>query len=114
MNERHCLFQRDGTKPHTFRTTMEFLRQFFDNRLISKGLWPPRSFDPTSLDFFLWGTLKNNVFQIPPSNLKKLKERIKKEIGNITEQTFQKVFQNLLRSALTCKSQFRIHFQYLL
>jgi hypothetical protein len=31
----------------------------------SNNLWPPRSPDLTPLDFFLWGTLKERIYQTP-------------------------------------------------
>ncbi len=33
--------------------TMEFLPEFFNDTVISVGLWPPQSPDLTPLDFFL-------------------------------------------------------------
>jgi hypothetical protein len=35
---------------------MEYLQQFFDNRIIGKGIWPNRSLDLTPLDLFYFGT----------------------------------------------------------
>lgn len=46
-------FQQDGAPAHTARTTLFFLNRTFPGRVISKGLWPPRSPDLTPLDFFM-------------------------------------------------------------
>lgn len=62
VDERDIIFQQDGARPHTSVQTTAFLKSFFGNRLVSKGLWPPRSPDLTPLDFFLWGHLKNKVY----------------------------------------------------
>jgi hypothetical protein len=51
--ERFCWLQQDGATSHTANSTMEMLKQFFDDRIISKNLWPPRSPDLTPPDYFL-------------------------------------------------------------
>ena len=46
------------------------LREVFGNRIIGLGHaveWPPRSPDQTPCDF-LWGYLKNNVYETPPTD----------------------------------------------
>jgi hypothetical protein len=50
-NERDCWLQQDGATPHTANTTT-FLQEFFGERIIEGGLWPPRSPDLTPPDFF--------------------------------------------------------------
>jgi hypothetical protein len=39
--ERFCWLQQDGATSHTANSTTEMLKQFFDDRIISKNLWPP-------------------------------------------------------------------------
>ncbi|GFV81483.1 uncharacterized protein TNCV_52071 [Trichonephila clavipes] len=41
-DERYAWLQQDGSTCHTSRDSMEILTEFFDDRVISKGLWPPR------------------------------------------------------------------------
>ncbi|KAL4084269.1 hypothetical protein QTP88_028094 [Uroleucon formosanum] len=53
INEGDCWLQQDNATCHTSNRTMNFLRKFFGERIISKGLWPPRSPDLTPPDFFL-------------------------------------------------------------
>jgi hypothetical protein len=53
VDERNCWFQQDSATAHTAASTMEILHEFFSEKLLSKGLWPPRSPDLTSPDFFL-------------------------------------------------------------
>ncbi len=113
-DERCCQFQQDGARPHTSNETMDCLQEFFGDWLIFKGLWPPRSPDMTPLDFFWWGTLKNKVYETTPANLEQLKVKITSEISKISQQMLKKVFRNLLRRTLTCKSNAGGHFQHLL
>ncbi len=67
--------------------TMESLLEFFNDRLVPVGLWPPQSPDLTPLDFFLWGHLKNKIFVTPPATIEELKRLITVEIQNITQKT---------------------------
>ncbi len=57
-DERFIWFQQDGATANTATETMQLLCSFFGDKLISKGLWPPRRPDPTPPDFFLWGYIK--------------------------------------------------------
>lgn len=62
----HVWFQQDGASPHTSGDTCAFLRQCFDERVVSKNFayeWPPRSPDLSPCDFFLWGTVKDMVYK---------------------------------------------------
>ncbi|GFR13822.1 transposable element Tc3 transposase [Trichonephila clavata] len=52
--ERYAWLQQDGATWHTSREKMEVLTEFFNDRVISKGLWPP-SPDLSIPIFFLWG-----------------------------------------------------------
>ncbi|GFU75494.1 putative LOC100569746 [Trichonephila clavipes] len=50
-------FQQDGATCHTVRATIDLLKDTFRDRLISRFgpvNWPPRSWDLTPLDYFLW------------------------------------------------------------
>lgn len=51
-SEHYCWLQQDGATCHKSNETMNFLRRFFGEHIIFKGLWPPCSSDLTS-DFFL-------------------------------------------------------------
>ncbi len=60
-NERYAWFQQDGATAHTAKKTTDVLTEFFDDWIISKGMWPARSPDLTPPNFFLWAYLKNTV-----------------------------------------------------
>ena len=55
---RNGYFQQDGATCHTSNESMTEIESFFDDRIISKALWPPRSPDLSSPDFFPVGRLK--------------------------------------------------------
>jgi hypothetical protein len=60
-DKQHAYFQQDNATAHTSQHSMEALREIFGERIISWGLWPPRFPDLSVCDFYLWGTLKQNV-----------------------------------------------------
>ncbi len=63
--------------------TTNFLREFFNERLISTNLWPPYNADLSLPDFFQWKYLKNSIHMSAPWNLEELKGNIAWEIVNI-------------------------------
>ena len=50
-------FQQDGVTSHASHASMAEIQSFFGDRVVSKGLRPPRSPDLTPPDCFLWGYL---------------------------------------------------------
>lgn len=58
-----------GVTYHTATETMQLLQASFPERVISRPeevIWPPKSYDLTPLDFFLWGFLyANNSRTVP-------------------------------------------------
>ena len=50
---RNGYFQQDGATCHTSNERMTEIESFFDDRIISKALWPPTSPDLSPPDFFL-------------------------------------------------------------
>ena len=62
-------FQQDGATCHTSGETIGLLREKFLGRVISRNgdyNWPPKSCDVTSLDFVLWGHVKDKVYADAP------------------------------------------------
>ena len=74
----------DGALAHRSLAVQERLRELFNDRVIAINNpveWPPRSPDLTPCDYFLWGYLKNKVFETPPRNIQDLRERIQREVA---------------------------------
>jgi len=46
-------FQQDGATSHNSHVSMAEIQSFFGDRVISKGLWSPRSPNLTAPDYFL-------------------------------------------------------------
>jgi hypothetical protein len=75
--ERLGYFMQDGVIPHTANETIQALRGVFgeingEDKIISKGLWPPRSPDLNPYDFYLWGKLKSVEYVNNPHDLEAL------------------------------------------
>jgi hypothetical protein len=106
-------FQQDGATCHTSNASMALIQSFFDDRIISKNLWPPRSPDLTSPDFFLWGYLKERVYATRPRTLGDLKDNITNEINCIDNTMFQRTARNMERRVQLCLEEEGGHFQHL-
>ncbi|KAJ4431571.1 hypothetical protein ANN_20170 [Periplaneta americana] len=107
-------FQQDGATCHTSNESMELIGSFFDDRIISRNVWPPRSPDLTTPDFFLWGYLKDRVYATRPQTLDDLKHNITQEIQAIDNRVLQRVASNMERRVELCLMQDGGHFQHLL
>ena len=65
LDEHDCWFQQDGAT-HAVNETMNMLRDFFGDRLISKNIWPRSSPDLTPPNFFLSCHLKERAYKDNP------------------------------------------------
>lgn len=110
----NCWFQQDNSTSHTSNYTMQYLRQKFGERLISKNLWPPRCPVMAPPGFFLFGHLKQQVFQNHPHTLDELRDSITNAIGSITVETLNNVFRNMRRRVQLCLDHQGGHFEQFL
>ena len=102
-------WQQDGAPSHTSNATIRYLRGEFPDRLMSKRgdwPWPPRSPDLTVCDFFLWGYLKHQIWNVPtqqqPSNLGELRQAIIMASNNLEQDMIEKAFHCMLSRARRC------------
>jgi hypothetical protein len=91
-------FMQDGTMAHTADFSVAVLEEVFGERLITCGLWPPRSPDLNPCDYYLWGTLKDRVYVNNPHSLQELKENIQREIADVSRAELRRVWRNIFRS----------------
>ncbi|KAJ4450907.1 hypothetical protein ANN_02341 [Periplaneta americana] len=99
---------------YTYSLCQRAAKSFFDDRIISRNLWPPRSPDLTTPDFFLWGYLKDRVYATRPQTVDDLKHNITQEIQAIDNRVLQRVASNMERRVELCLMQDGGHFQHLL
>ena len=87
---------------------------FSEERIVSKHLWPPRSPDLTTCDYFLWGQLKNTEYESNPRTIQEMKENIDHAVAAIKVTMLNRVYQNVIRRVQMCIDAGVNHFQQLL
>jgi len=99
-------FQQDGARPHTANLTLDMIHDEFSDRVLSNRYperfgeghhWPPYSPDLNPCDFFLWGYLKDRVYQNNPHTVEELEAAIREEVLRIDESTMDLVVANFAR-----------------
>ena len=96
----NILFQQDGAACHTAEATLDVLRPIFEDRITSRRadvVWPPRSSDLTSLDYYLSGGIKDK-----PEKIDALKDNIREAIGGIQLNRIDYVLKNWTDSVSYC------------
>lgn len=102
---RSLWFQHDGAPAHRPAAVQRLLTDTFGQRIIGYGgsvEWPPRSPDLTPLDFFLWGYLKDQVYQTEATNPQDLRRRINDACTSVTPEMLLRVQQETLSRIQTC------------
>ena len=89
-------------------------QSFFDDRFISKALWPPRSPNLSPPVFFLWGALKGKAYANKPRTTQELENNIRREIAAISEDGLEATFANMKRRVQLFLDSVGEHFQHLL
>lgn len=114
--DQNLWYQQDGAPSHYAAEVSHYINEVFQNRWIGRRAtieWPPRSPDLTSLDFFLWGHLKN-VYKTRPESIEELKNRITTECQKISEETIREVQKKFIDRLGFCQAQLGGHFQHLI
>ncbi|GFU50151.1 uncharacterized protein TNCV_299991 [Trichonephila clavipes] len=96
-DEGHNVTVNDSATCHTARATIDFLKDTFGDRLISRFgpvNWPSRSCDLTPLDYFVWGYVKSLVYADKPQTLDHLEDNIRRVIADIRPQMLERVIEN--------------------
>jgi hypothetical protein len=86
------LLQQDVAPPHS----CHHVRNHLDRKMVGRRngrsgpiVWPPRSPELTTLDFSLWGYVKNIVYQLKINDLQHLKACIRDTVVTATPNTLQ-------------------------
>jgi hypothetical protein len=101
-------FQHDGAPPHYYRRVRQYLDNWRGDHWIGRGgpvAWPARSPDLTPLDFFLWGFVKQEVYQEKPTTSQDMKNRIRNVFQTIRRETRSNVRETFIRRLNLCLGQ---------
>ena len=55
----------------------------FNITALADVVWPPRSYDLTPLDYYLWGAIKDKCYADKPEAIDAVKDNIREAIGEI-------------------------------
>jgi inhibitor of nuclear factor kappa-B kinase subunit alpha len=105
---------QDGATAHTATYSINVLNEVFENRLVSRGLWPARSPDLNPCDFYLWGNLKDKVYSSNPYTLVERKQSIRETISSIEVSELKLVSNNVFKRLEACLRAEVRHFEQLL
>ena len=79
----------------------DYLRSKFKGRFFYKEKWPP---DLNPCDFFLWGYLKERVYEPKPDLLEALKSNIERECKKISKEMLKSTFEKFSKRLTLLKS----------
>lgn len=117
MTRLRMWFQQDGAPPHWLLAVRNHLHRTYPGRWIGRGgpvTWPARSPDLTPLDFFLWGYLKERVYEQEPEGPNHLRRLITEACRQIPPHMLQQARMSLLHRAQICINAAGGHFEHLL
>lgn len=81
---------------------MVALEKILGKCLITHTLWPPRSPDLNTCNYYLWGTLKDRVYMNNTHQLQEVKDNIHGKIQSILKQEIHHVLRNVFGRCKVC------------
>lgn len=76
--------------------------------------WPPRSFDLSPLDFFLWGCVKDRVYAKEPTDVNDMKHMIMSACASIRQEVLCRVIESTHDRFMLCNAVEDRHFEHFL
>ncbi|XP_071054645.1 uncharacterized protein [Onthophagus taurus] len=86
-------YQHDGAPPHNGYLVSNFFENIFNGQWIANNgpfLWPPRLPDLSVLDYFIWGTIKNQVYSTTLTTQENCMERVRNAFNNLNPDFLRK------------------------
>ena len=108
---------KTGRAPLPSNHTLDWLRERFQERLISRKCdveWAPHSPDLNPPDFYLWGYLKDHVYQNNTQTTGELKAAIAAKIREIPREECMRVIENFALQLLVCLQRRGGHLEHIL
>lgn len=108
-------YQLDGAPAHSTNEVYHELTETFQDRWYGRNgpwLWPARSPDLTPLDFFVWGTIKNQVYRNAIETKEELLNKVRNAFQLLPEYQIQKACTTEINNRLlNCLRQNGGHFE---
>ena len=98
----------DRLTPHFALTVRVYLDHTFPGRWIRRIgplSWPPHSHDLTPCDFWLWGMVKERVYNRKFRDISDLKDRIRTVVSSIPRQMCVRALNGIVAHRLLCVKQ---------
>lgn len=115
---RELFYQHDGAPPHNGYLVNSFLEEvFYDQWIANNGpfLWPPRSPDLSVLDYFVWGAIKNKVYDSPLTTKEDCIQRVRNAFRDLEPASIRNAtHRELLKRCEKCLEVHGRNFQHLL
>jgi hypothetical protein len=99
-------FERDSSTARTARICMQAFSDVFEDRIISSDIWPERSPEFNPCNIFLWGCLKNKIYNSNTPNERRIKRKYQKGNCKYSCRTTSKSKSEsppLMRGVSTCR-----------
>lgn len=115
---RTAFYQMDGAPPHRTQEVSSLLDEMFEDRWIANNgpfRYPPRSPDITPLDFFVWGYIKNLVYDSPVTTKEDMKCRVRRAFNSMDNNFIHAATsRSLLKRIMLCLRENGGVFEHLL
>ena len=111
-------FQQYGANCHVTTRCLEFFKEKFGDRIISRNTdhhhWSPYSPDLSPLDFSVWNQVTINMRKMQPGTLEDLKVIAEDIASTMAEELLRKIVRHTMKRAATCVHENGGHFEHLL
>lgn len=113
----NLIFMQDGAPPHHAGIVRDFLDETYPHGWIGRDgpiAWPPRLPDLNPLDYFLWGHLKDIVYQQSVDDRDVALGLIQDAAAGITREMLERSTRGIKRRLHDCVNRNGEHFEQLL
>ena len=115
---RSIIYQQDGAPCHFANAVRNALNEHLPGRWIGRGSdfpWPPRSPDLSVLDFWLWGDVRNRLYQNPrPKTICELKERLTTILNCVSSEVIARSYKSFFKRCELCSENGGHHIEQFL
>ena len=112
----NLIYLHDGTPAHGAHIVRNALNTMFPERWVGRGgplPWPARSPDLNAGDYYLWGRIKNVVYQGDTSTRELTWLRIQQAFQNLQPAEIRRATENIYERARLCLANNGMHFEHL-